>query len=273
MNDGPTSLLRICPECNYDLRGAAHERCPECGLDLSFMQAEHSTIPWCDPRRGRVSAFVQTALLATSRPKRLLREVFRPVDYHAAQRFRWTCVLLAFGSLLLAGGAALWVEPGLWQAWRSLAGTWFVFYFAACVLLLLIFLSGGHTYFFHPKRLSVEHQNRTLALSYYASAPLGLLPCVTLLLPLCILLPGANDTDLKLTALLVVVGVACALVWLGIVVLASTYARHLLGRGRARWTVGLLTLLAMVISHLVCLAALPAAALYVGLMYYSMWAG
>src|SRR5205823_2812668 len=41
------------------------------------------------------------------------------------------------------------------------------------LLLFFILLTGVGSYFFHPRRLAVLRQNRAVALSYYACAPLA----------------------------------------------------------------------------------------------------
>src|SRR5678816_2034622 len=48
----------------------------------------------------------------------------------------------------------------------------------AGLLLFILFATGMPSYFCHSKTLSIERQNRAIALSYFASAPLGLMPFV-----------------------------------------------------------------------------------------------
>jgi hypothetical protein len=55
---------------------------------------------------------------------------------------------------------------------------------AAGLWLSLFFATGLHTYWLHPRHLSVERQNRAVALGYYACGPLlmasiGCLPIIT----------------------------------------------------------------------------------------------
>jgi hypothetical protein len=57
--------------------------------------------------------------------------------------------------------------------------------------LFLYTWTGLHTYWLHPRSLSVERQNRAIALGYYACAPLALLP-VTLPAGLVILCLGLS---------------------------------------------------------------------------------
>jgi len=50
------------------------------------------------------------------------------------------------------------------------------------VMLFMLAFTGVHTYWFHPKGLSVQQQNRAVAVSHYACAPLvGLVPALIFL--------------------------------------------------------------------------------------------
>jgi hypothetical protein len=51
---------------------------------------------------------------------------------------------------------------------------------AGCLWLFLFTATGAASYFFHPRSISIERQNRAIALSYYACAPLALTPIVAL---------------------------------------------------------------------------------------------
>lgn len=163
-----------------------------------------SAIPWEHRRSlGRWRAFWRTALIATLRPGRWVSEAAKDLSYPAAQRFRWTVVFLSW----LAVAAPLVIEqlrlgrnaafdrmvmatlldppltagtPGVPKPLRELAACWLIgdatpFVSAGCFLLFLAAFSGVGTYWFHPKSISVERQNRSIALGYYASAPLLLL--------------------------------------------------------------------------------------------------
>ena len=52
---------------------------------------------------------------------------------------------------------------------------------AIAPILLLIVYTGLPSYFFHPRRLPIERQNRAIALSYYGSGPLAFLPLTVML--------------------------------------------------------------------------------------------
>ena len=45
----------------------------------------------------------------------------------------------------------------------------------------MILFTGLPSYFFHPRRLPIERQNRAIALSYYGSGPLAFLPLTVVL--------------------------------------------------------------------------------------------
>ena len=51
---------------------------------------------------------------------------------------------------------------------------------AGCLWLFLFTATGAASYFFHPRSISIERQNRAITLSYYACAPLALTPIVAL---------------------------------------------------------------------------------------------
>ena len=275
------TLLEICPECHYDLRGTDAPRCQECGLDLAFRQAEQSGIPWCRDDIGYVRGFFGTAWQALVRPRKMLREVYRPVDYRRAQQFRWICIWITFLTLLSLGGMLVWTEPGMWEEAVGFAGVWFPVFSIACVWLLLVFISGVHTYFFHPRRFEVEHQNRTLALSYYASASM-LWP--TLLALLHLLLSATYQTVVGDSVRLWFgihtespFAAAILLALLGYVLLpvilwfyVGRYATILLGRGWAPYFVMLQHGFALLFVHALCLAVLPLSAIYIALFWYSV---
>ena len=133
-------------------------------------------------------------------------EASKPVSYRDALRFRVvTCGVLtvAFCGLLLAvmawygsAGFLTVITPnhiaGLimynrtqvadpprwllsvampWEAGATLPGV-----LPAAVFVALVLVTGVASYAFHPRRLPVVLQNRTVALNHYACAPLAFLP-------------------------------------------------------------------------------------------------
>lgn len=189
----------FCPGCGYDLRHLASDRCPECGLRIDTALAV-SPIPWTHRHAiGSARAFFRTVVLASFRPAKLASAVARPVDLIDARRFRRIVIVLAW--LPLAAGFLAWViyqngaamlslvdDPPLdpsspreitlrWElalTWSAGATLWPV---APLVLLLVVTawtkLQG---YWFRPKDLSLVRQNRAVAVSVYACAPLAWLP-------------------------------------------------------------------------------------------------
>ena len=178
----------FCPACGYSLRGITSERCPECGLTIDRSSTAMSRIPWSHRVRiGRFRAYWRTNLIAILRPGRLADEIRRPVDFRDAQRFRHVTVLLAWAPLVALGTwgylsvidvrAAPSVPPEDRLGWVleviALLSS------AFSLWLFLLAGSGAGSYFCHSRRLPVSRQNRAVALSYYACAPLAWmwLPC------------------------------------------------------------------------------------------------
>jgi hypothetical protein len=197
----PLAESLICPACGYDLRGIASERCPECGAAVDRTSLGVSRIPWIHREKiGRVRAYLTTMRLAMFRPRALAEGINRPVPYADSQRFRAvTIILAAAGPVAFCIVAMLrgdWLRSkdaantllgpdslrvGEWLApWMEGAALYPVIPIA--IVLTLVFLTGAGSYFFAPKSLDVTRQNRAIALSYYASAPLALLPVISICL-------------------------------------------------------------------------------------------
>ena len=166
-----------CPECGYSLRGLTSDRCPECGLLLDFIESETSLIPWERRREiGGRRAYWQTLALVIFRKKLFCRAVYRPVSYADAQRFRWVSILHAYVPMLLALAVVHAAHPDMLPRAADETGWWFVIFVCVCVLLALLTITGVPSYFFHPRHLSTEQQNRAVAISYYGCAELSLTP-------------------------------------------------------------------------------------------------
>lgn len=179
---------QTCPACGYSLHGIDSQRCPECGLSIDRARLSVSRIPWAHRQLiGRFRAYWRTNLIAAFRVNRLCDEINRPVSFRDAQRFRHVTVLLAWAPLAAVG---FWASLATFDQWRFPELTpenrlgWLL---EGAVLLsaefsLWLFLlagSGAGSYFFHPRGIPVRQQNRAIALSYYACAPLAWLwlPC------------------------------------------------------------------------------------------------
>jgi hypothetical protein len=213
LSSSPDDETLYCPSCSYDLRGIeGNQRCPECGLVIDREGLRRSRIPWVHRRQiGRVRAYLRTFWFATVQTKTLAGDVFRPLGYSDAKRFSLVTCVLAW----IAPAVAIVI--GLWQGEDILAGAFGGFdpfrgtpgqpltgildialpwaagaamlpVMPVCMFLFLLAVSGVPSYWFHPKRLPVVRQNRAVAVSYYASAPLALLllagACVLAMIPL-----------------------------------------------------------------------------------------
>lgn len=289
---GAASPLRstelYCPDCGYSLRGLTSDRCPECGLLLDFIDSASSTIAWVDRRRrGRVRGYVLTVFAVISRPKILCREVFRPVSLADAQRFRWVTVALMTLSLwswaaqeILRSRAVTTTPPSPFTMfadpqppYRSLlaygvgtfgvVGVCFAGFAAAAGLFLFPFLiTGLPSYLFHPKSFSIELQNRAIAMSYYATAPLALAPLALVLLRLLRLSDfWRSGTDEAFLDGLLAAFIAF-LYWRTLVV----FAQRVLPRNHASLRVALLTPLLWLVAASLTLIGLPALILYAWLL-------
>lgn len=256
-----------CPECQYDLRGRAGPRCPECGLDLAFVEADTSLIPWCDRSRPRLAAFAHTVWLANFRPRLLLREFYRPVDERAAQRFRWVCVAIAYLSLLAAAAVVYAIEPAGYADLVEATAPWFPASFVPAVLLAVVLWTGIPSYFFHPPWLPVALQNRAVALSYYASASLVFLALLPPAFAGVLLFKHPIDRvviaiGVAAVLLLLILGHSCSL-W-------AMFGRILLGQLRRKVVMYFLLPLLLAVSTVACLIGVPAVVYYVALIFYSL---
>jgi hypothetical protein len=186
---GVTSLIgeqRICPACGYDLRGIDSEHCPECGLSIDRSPTAAASNPWTHRKRnGRITAYVRTVVVVIMRPERIARDIERPVSLRDALLFRLITAVLMFLALVpLLTWLAIAEDFGdLPRALRvpigSPLGSTLVVFFSLVAWLFCLTACGVASYWFHPRSIPLVQQNRAVAISYYACAPLALLPVTT----------------------------------------------------------------------------------------------
>lgn len=257
-----------CPECGYSLRGLTSDRCPECGLKLDFIESDTPVIPWERRREiGRVRAYWRTVFQVMFRNKVFCRAMYRPVDYAAAQRFRWLSILHIYVAGLLSLGVLHCLHPDLLPQAVDETGLWFIVLQWACVLLALLAFTGLPSYFVHPKALPVARQNRAVALSYYVCAPLALGPMVLLAAigGALIWRTGKHEYMTWLVALLFTLSLLlwCWADW-------SLLARRaLMSAGRRLLMTWILPVLWLVVVGLI-LIGIPTIAYFLAIVFYSL---
>ncbi len=174
----PLPVGTACPDCGYDLRGSTSARCSECGFTLDGLRSRETQVPWSHRRElGWFKAYWKTVWLVLRQPKRFCIEMVRPVSYADSQSFRWVTTGLAYLPILL-GSLAWWAFDRSRGLGGGEAEWWFRGFLLIGSPLLLVLLPGLASCFFHPRTLSIEQQNRAVALSYYAWAPLAFTPLV-----------------------------------------------------------------------------------------------
>ncbi len=243
MTSGPTSAASsadrsaidedvFCLGCGYNLRGLQDDRCPECGREFDRAALTTSRIPWAYRTEiGAFRAYWRTVWLVTSRTSRFCDELVRPGSYRDAQWFRWVTILHVYLPALLAT-IGLYVFPPSWSSGSALIDeayeiVWPVVTLNAALVLVLAAITGLPSYFLQARDLPVERENRAIALSYYASAPLAWTPMMLLLVVggrlLTSVFPSLLEDPLTLLDLLIAtqitVGVllmpAIPTIWLG----------------------------------------------------------
>ncbi len=196
----------FCQDCGYNLRGLTGERCPECGRSLEGLRSEVSKIPWVHRKEiGRFRAYWKTVWFVMFRQRQFCDEMVRPVSYSDSQRFRWLTVAIVATAIFFAGAA----QFGSYKAnsihgdiWKYLwSHDWAILAAFVATVLWLAGITGVPSYFFHPKSVTVQQQNRALALSYYACGALSLV-----IIPILLSIP-ANLLPRKYEFLAVLSGI------------------------------------------------------------------
>ncbi len=266
----PVAADYLCTQCGYNLRGLIEDRCPECGTGFDRTTLSDGRIPWMHRHsRGRLRAYWATVRMVSLRPRQLAQEMSRPVPYADAQRFRWLTILHAWLPSLLAtviylidGSRVPLVRDTQW----AFEDGWLIFAFHASLLAALAVATGVPSYLFHPRSLPVEQQNRAIALSYYAAAPLAWTPVLFGLVWLVVSRATGSEAVAR-TAITVLMLLPWLLWWRCLIVLA----RHGLGQraGRTALIAFGVPVLWIVLGGLT-LFGVELLVKYAGLLYFSL---
>jgi hypothetical protein len=277
MNVSTSSVLELhCPQCGYNLRGIDSDVCPECGLAIDRVAFAQSQLPWSHRQRiGRVRGYVRTLAMAMLDSPRLAAEVARPVSFYDAQLFRLITITLAWIPMaaVLAWAATLPpmtigplygrttrpIPAGFDVYWPLLVGFTTPGVAPIAVAICLLLLSGIASYFFHPKSISQTLQNRAVALSYYACAPLLLVPvgciCIATFFLLMDTAYGQSGRSFRVMALLAFLSffipILCVIWWWLSTLRLHRRIVHQSGGGSVLLAL-LLPLIAIVIVLLTC---------------------
>jgi hypothetical protein len=280
----------FCPNCGYSLRGITSPRCPECGHELDWKTLGVSRIPWVHRRAiGAIKAYWRTVWLTMLDSRAIADDVHRPVSFEDAQRFRRITVMLAWLPLAAAatvGFFAITFEMtnsplDVWD--RGTAAQQFAFVLEWLMLpigwlslyLFLRAITGVQSYFFHPRSLPVIRQNRAVALSYYACAPLAWTPVTSAAIAIWIVIAATGTMD-RSPLLLVIIG---SIVVFGLLALQTVgwwlNTMRLLRRttqcGEARvWTMGFVLPATWFLLLVIVAAGIPAAYGFVCLVVLSL---
>lgn len=276
-----------CPHCGYDLRTLATSACPECGGAVDVEELKKSQIPWT--YRGEIGflrAFWRTAWQVTVKTKRFSQEVCRPVELREALRFRrwmvvWLSISIVLPLIVLLAAffvVASWFDAaGLWSG-LGLLGLSLIFVLALLVPYFFLW-TGVHTYWFHPRHLSIEQQNRAVALSYYACGPLAFFPVFFWVAygVICVLeeFSGLVHSE-AIHAFLLVLGLLVATPTAAIPVAFWLVCWSMVGRAAKRGRVGQAMLvvglpLAWAALAGLILMVIPVSLAYVVLVLYTLW--
>jgi hypothetical protein len=221
----------LCPNCGYDLRGFAAERCSECGQALDWANLRTSGFPWVRRRQiGSIAAYVQTVWRVTIGSRVLRHEAGKPQLLADARSFRRiTAVIVAaafvgtFIAIVIANGGTefLGIESPVhfsphtphWMQdvvvpWSAAARLLPVT--CACLALMTFQLAGVPAYLLRLPRGAAVQQERAEAISCYAVAPMAWLGVAALAAATIGLLGWINDAPLLMDRVLLAIHVAIA---------------------------------------------------------------
>jgi len=170
----------FCQRCGYNLRGLTGNHCPECGGSLDGVRSPVPRIPWMYRKElGWWRAYWRTIRFVMFRQAQFCDEMARPVSFGDSQLFRWITVLLVATPSVLLLLTTYWTwKPQSFSnklvsaSSAAIGAGWPLVIFYLCWLLFLAAATGVPSYFFHLRDISIEQQNRAIALSYYACGPL-----------------------------------------------------------------------------------------------------
>ena len=192
----------VCPNCGYDLRAVAAERCSECGYAIDQAELRTSGFPWAHrSARGRVRAYLRTVWLVTAGSRRIAHEASRPQKLPDARAFRRVtatlvglALLSAFALLVVLDGGSLgflavppadssamdpserWIQDVI-IPWCAGATLWPVI--PIVLIGWSVYVTGVQRRLFRVRDLSEAQEERAEAVALYAIAPMAFaLPAV-----------------------------------------------------------------------------------------------
>lgn len=277
MSDTPAiAEAARCPSCEYQLTGLTVNRCPECGRAFDPAELAATRIPWEQRRSlGLIRAYLRTVYMVTFRPGQLVGERGASLRYVSARRFAHVTTALASLPLLGAFAAFVLDDPIGWIAAAQVSDWIVIGSIPICGVLAVAACIGLPSYFFHPRSIPMLAQNRAIALSYYAAAPLALLPLLTAPLITLGLLRSFITFRFEDLPLLVQAGslvismlapVAVSSWWLLLVRLAKA----IIGRPGRAWLVALLIPVLWLVVGGGIGVGLPLSFAFLGIVYESL---
>ncbi len=189
----PTSPDLFCISCGYNQHGIVSDRCPECGQSYAALPPSPVRLPWTHRRHlGLLRAYWRTAGQVIFHHEEFCHQIDTPIPLRDARLFWLFSILQAFLPILAAAILLFFYPPNhnssqmlhsLYEPYQSIyVPIPIVIFFLLGLALFFAASTGLPSYFCHPRALPIERQNRAIALSYFASAPIGLMPIIIALL-------------------------------------------------------------------------------------------
>jgi len=274
--DSSTDLF--CVNCGYNQRGISADRCPECGYLYVHAPPSPTRLPWRHRRHlGRLKAYWRTTAMVMFRHELFCQQIEDRITLREARQFWLFSMLQAWLPLLAAVLTLYWYPPtgnssenledfyDQFFVWRyvPIDLIWFVLLGA---LTFLITATGISVDFCHPRAMPIQQQRQAVALTYFASAPLALMPLVVVPLLLARVLFRLPPLD----ALAKFLGALIAVLMLGLwyvctVRIILTISQH----RRPKGTAALLTATWLLLL-IICGVMIPAAIWYIAAMLYGL---